>query len=204
MSRSRRPPSVRAVRACDGIPRLPSRGVLANGMFVFLAGTALSAAWASDPAVSISGGADESGHHYQWTVTNRSGVPVVFVEFPHAQGDLFVAPPGWTTERVNLAGKPVSAGAGFWRAEASSAFDGISQGHQARFSMRVSPSGAARGVGTVTLRDADGGVVTVPGIEVPVLPSTSETMTSLLALGVIFVVFVAVATWRGRQRRAVG
>ena len=54
-----------------------------------------SPAAAQENLVVIEGEPDESGHNYQWTVTNQHDSPIVEIEFPHFRADLFTAPEGW-------------------------------------------------------------------------------------------------------------
>lgn len=185
-------------------PQMRTWKILAAVQTCLSFGPSVQAASAEDEGqtVTIVGGADDSGHRYQWTVTNYAAAAIVFVEIPHARGDLFLAPPGWTTEHVNQDGEAIARAIGYWKATAQSDVDGIAYGQSAVFSLRVSPVGADRGVGTVTVRHADNRESAIAGVEVPVRPSTSETFTSLIALGAIFGVFLAVAGWRARRRRA--
>jgi len=168
-----------------------------------LAELSSAVAQAPVPQVSITGGADPSGHQYRWTVTNRASSPVVLVEFPHTQADLFLAPAGWKIRNTNLINVGVKSDSGVCRATVESSADGIDFGESAEFSMRIAPAGALRGVGNVRVRWADGTESWISGVELPIRPPRGETFTSLIALGAIFLGFVAVAAWR-RKRRPVG
>ncbi len=164
--------------------------------------TALGAAGQASPA-SIIGGADATGHHYSWTVTNRHSSPIVFIEFPHYQANLFLAPKGWSAEESTfLVNVGVPDRPGVCVARASSPAEGIAPGRSAEFKMQIAAPGASRGTGEVRLRFADGSDATVPGVELPQPPPTRDTFVSLIGLGLIFGAWLMYQLIRNRRRKA--
>jgi len=138
--------------------------------------------------VTISGGADESGHHYAWTITSTFPSPIVYVEFPEYRSDLFRPPPGWS-ERP--------AQAGFRAAGADGAASAVPPGRTAAFTLRIRPAGAQRGRGSVRIRFADGAETIVTGVEVPTVPS--DRNIGLIGLAVLFAGWVVVRAVRKRH-----
>lgn len=175
----------------------PAAAALNACVFVAFAGQS----HAQSQPVSITGGADPSGHQYRWTVTNEGASPVIFVEFPHVHADLFLGPPGWVTQSTNLVNVGVRHPVGHCRARVENAAGGLARGESAEFSMRIAPMGAARGVGVVQVRLADGTEVIIPGVELPERRGSADTFTSLIALGAIFALFLAFGIWRRMRRR---
>ncbi len=142
---------------------------------------------AQDPApVHIRGGADGSGHNYEWVVENRGDQPVVWIEFPHFRADTFIPPTGWEFECTHLSrvgsGRPRP---GVCRAWVESPAMGIAPGGSARFRMRIARAGALRRYGTVRVRLADGTEVSVGGVELPAAPSVGERYVLLIGLALL-------------------
>ncbi len=154
----------------------------------------------ADALVTITGGADASGHNYTWTVTNHHTSPIVYLEFPHFRADMFHVPAGWAAETTNLVGgrrEPDKPSVCIARAEPPNT--GLWHGCSREFGMRVAPAGAPRGPGTVTVRFADGTENKVAGVELPEPPASSGKYIPLIGAGVIFAGWVIVRTLRGRQ-----
>lgn len=182
------------------------RGVCVLALFL-----AASFAWLGpasalgNPVVSITGGADASGHTYTWQVRNGGVSPVVEVRFPHFRGGLFFPPPGWSNDCTALVHVGAKDEPGVCTARAAAPAEGIAPGQSVAFSMQIAPSGARRGLGEVTVRFADGSETRVDGVESPQQEGLSDKYVSLIALGGVFTIFVitqAVRKHRGRVRLA--
>lgn len=154
--------------------------------------------WMQFAGVSITGGLDDTGQWYLWTVRNERTSPVVSVRFPHYHADLFNAPQGWRTRSTHLVNVGEADAPGECEALAQSPDQGIGSGAGAEFKMRMAAKGAARGKGQVVVTFADGGSAVVEGVEVPVPPSPAETFLPLAGLAAVIVV---VGVWRARRRR---
>lgn len=151
--------------------------------------------------VTITGGPDETGQWYQWTVRNDTPVSIVAVCFPHYHADLFIPPETWNSRCTHLVNVGAVDAPGECEATAPSPAAGIAPKGTARFRMRLSTKGAARGTGQVRVTFADGSSTVIDGIEVPVRPSASETYLPLVGLGAIVAI---VGIWRMiRRPRAV-
>lgn len=140
--------------------------------------------------VTISGGADASGHHYTWTIRNRHSSPIVYVEIPHHRADLFTPPDGWTQSRPER---------GVLAATADSVDVGITSGRPGVFYMRISAGGAGRGTGTIRVRFQDGTEVQVGGVTLPQPPS--DRYAAPIGLSAIFALWLAVRILRRRRSR---
>ncbi len=154
----------------------------------------------ADPQVTITGGVDQTGHNYAWTITHNHRSPIVYVEFPHYRADLFEAPPGWATELTNPGG--ISSDASRCIATAASPGQGIQRRREAVFRVRVAPSGTPRGVGSVIVRFADDSEVTVDGVSVPVRERFGDQYMALIGLGLIFGIFVVAKAIKGRKSKS--
>lgn len=167
-------------------------------LMVLLAGSAT--AYAGEPAVTISGGADPTGHQYTWTVTNKHFSEIVRIAFPHYRADLFFAPKGWRTDEstfiVNV-GVPDRPGVCVARAKSPGA--GLRPDASATFRMQIAAAGAQRRRGTVLVRFADGTEAHVPDVELPQRAQASERYITLIALGSVVVVWLAVRSLRRRK-----
>jgi len=65
--------------------------------------------------------------------------------------------------------------------------------------VQIPPGGAKRGIGEVIARAADGNEIRVGGVELPQQEGLGDKYVSLIALGAVFIVFVAVrAVRKGR------
>ena len=180
----------------------------ARGVLVFAAGAwsifaVAAVAAGNDPRVRIEGGADPTGHNYQWTVTNDHTSPIVSVEFPHHRADLFTAPQGWLTKTRHLVGLPNNEeGPPMCSAEAPAPGQGIARGDSATFKMRIAPAGAYRGTGEVKIRFADGETATVAGVALPRPESAWPRYTRLIGTGFIGVLLLLVLVILDRRRRS--
>ncbi len=149
--------------------------------------------------VSITGGADESGHQYAWSVTNETDRTIVELRFPHYRASLFFAPDGWDTQdstcivNVGVPDRP-----GVCVARAATPAGGLRPGHSATFRMQVGGAVKRRSA-AVSVRFADGSETTVGGVELPHRERVSEQYVSLIGLGVIFTGWVAVRLMRKRR-----
>jgi hypothetical protein len=164
------------------------------------------AATDGDGKVTVEGGPDESGHTYEFTVTNNHDSPIVMVEFPHFRADIFAPPPGWSTEgTTNAMGHGNINAKGVCMATASLEVGGVPPRGKALFSIRVRPKGAWRGSDTVTVTFADGTVAKVPGVPLPQPEPAAAKGTRLIGFAVLGVLFlIAVAARRKKQQSAAG
>ena len=151
--------------------------------------------------VTITGGADASGHRYSWTVTNDHISPIVRVEFPHYHAGLFFAPPGWSTdESTFLVNVGVKDRVGVCIASVTSPMDAIMPGDSAAFGMQIAAAGAQRRPGEVLLSFADGSKAVVSGVELPHRAGVGERYMPLIGLGTIFAIMVIIRLYRARRR----
>jgi len=178
---------------------------------IVLAGSLL--ACAADPSVAraqarveITGGPDEGGHHYTWTVTNHADQPIVSLEFTHYQADLFTTPPGWTAAITH----PTTDGPGeegLCIATAKFPAAHIKPGASAACTLRLGPAATTWGVrhaeGDVRVTFADGSTVTVTA-PAPRKESVLGRQTPFIGLATIIILLVAVRARRRRTRQAPG
>ena len=154
----------------------------------------------ANSSVSITGGADASGHTYTWQVHGGGTSPIVEIRIPHYRAGLFFAPQGWLsdcTAQVKVGAKDEP---GICTARAAAPTDGITPGRSATFSMQIASAGAKRGLGEVTVRFADGSETRVTGVELPQSEGLGDKYVSLIALGGVFVIFVVVQAVRKRRK----
>lgn len=152
--------------------------------------------------VTIEGGPDNSGDNYSWTITNGHTSPIVYVEFPHYHATLFFAPDGWSTESTFLVNVHVKDSAGVCTARVKEGSTGIPPGRSGTFRMRIHQAGTRQGVETVLVRFADGSEIRVPGVQLAVPEAVSDRFGSLIGLGAIFLILLAIhAGRRARARR---
>jgi hypothetical protein len=177
--------------------RLACRGIVVGA---WVLGTTASLVGAEPPKATIAGGADETGHEYRWTLTNRCKSPIVYVEFPHYHADVFSVPPGWTQRTTYLVNVGVEDRPGICAATAPSG-DGIGPGQSGDFSMRITASGANVGKGNVKVRFDDGTETVVADVTLPQPNPTDVKFLPLIGLAVIFVVVVVIREWRRRTSR---
>lgn len=154
---------------------------------------------ATGNGISISGGADGSGHFYAWTLTNSGKHSVTEVEFPHYHATLFFPPSGWLYECTGLVAVGFKDKPGMCIARA----DGLARlapGKSAEFKMQIASMGARRGQGIVRMVLDDGSTIKLSGVEIAMQEPTSEKHIPLIGLGLIF--FTAMAVRALRTRRA--
>lgn len=192
----------RGARGAQGWARAAAR-VLACGALSWH-GSVAPAAQSGGETVVIEGGADASGQQYAWTVTNRGSTPIVWIEFPHYHADAFMAPAKWKKEttHLNIAGSKDLPGV--CRASVDSPDLGIGPNRSAEFQMRVSNAGAARRLGEVKVRFADGREMTIGDVELPSPLSRGEQYQMLIGLAVIFGLILLVNARRKRSPKAPG
>ena len=172
---------------------------VAVGWWLLLAPPGMAA---DPPKVTITGGADASGHNYNWTVANETASPIVHLEFPHYHATLFFAPEGWSTECTFLVNVGVDDRPGICRAHVDSPASGIAPGRSAPFSMQVATRAVQRAGGEVTVRTADGAEIVITGVELPEPETTSDKYVSLVGLAAVLLVAVALQRGRGRGKPA--
>lgn len=157
---------------------------------------------AADPAVTITGGPDESAHNYAWTIQNDHNRPIVYVQFPHFRADLFNPPDGWTGAIIQPTGQ--ASATGKCTAVVNDQSRGIHPGSSAVFAMRIGPYagnyGARPGEGDVLIRFADGTETTVRAM-VPSRESFLGRHLSLFAFCSIVIVALLVRAARKRRTR---
>ena len=90
------------------------------------------------PNVAISGGADDSGHNYSWTIKNEHDSPIIFVEFPQYKAGVGIPPHGWKSKLTNPRG--LGGRTGFFTSQVDTAADGIAPGESATFGLTVTRS----------------------------------------------------------------
>ena len=139
------------------------------------------------PVVTITGGADETGQTYTWTITHDHPSPIVRVEFPHYRGGWSIPPEGWTSEITNRGG--TGGRRGKFIASAGDPSQGIARGDSAEFRLVLVPEGTPRGHGDVLVCFSDGSEVLVHA-QVPVKESTADRSVTLIGLGLIFGIFL--------------
>ena len=172
---------------------------VAAGWWLLLAPPGMAA---DPPKVTITGGADASGHNYNWTVANETASPIVHVEIPHYHATLFFAPGGWSTECTFLVNVGVDDRPGVCRAHVDSPASGIAPGRSAQFSMQIVTRAVQRAAGEVTVRTADGAEMVIAGVELPQPETTSDKYVSLVGLAAVLLVAVALQRGRGRGKPA--
>lgn len=154
----------------------------------------------AEPKVTIAGGADEAGHKYVWTVTNHYRSPIVHIEFPQYRANWHVPPDGWSGD--------VIAGPGIWRpmgkfiAGADDETSSIARGQSAEFKLGIRNPGTPSGQRDVLVRFADALEVRIRA-ECPVKEPMGDHYISLIGLGLIFGIYLAVrAVKRTRRSRS--
>jgi hypothetical protein len=162
-----------------------------------------ASATADDNAlVTITGGAEDSRHHYSWVVTNRHTAPIVRIEFPHYKAYLFFVPDGWSTETTALVHIGVKDAPGVCTAKVDSSAEGIAPGESATFRMQVGDLRAKPLAGSVRVKFADGREASISGVELPTRGSKTEKYVPLIGLGLIFATWVLIANIRRRRSAA--
>lgn len=148
------------------------------------------------PAAEITGGVDESGQWFRWTVRNGTMQPITRIDFPQFGGDAMDVPPGWGYEWPaggSGTGEPVTVTP---RTGAS----GLRPGGTAEFALRVPRGGAQTGRGAALVHFADGTTASIPGVETARAPSFGERYSTMIGFAVVFAIILAVGL---RQRRAI-
>jgi hypothetical protein len=114
---------------------------------------------------------------------------------------LFFAPDGWSQDCTGLVNVGYDGKPGSCISVVDAGADGIPRGGSAEFHMRIAPIHTLHGTGTVSVWLADGRHGIVSGVALPVPESVSDKYLSLIALGVMFSVFVVVQTVRRSRKR---
>lgn len=156
-------------------------------------------ALAKEPVVVITGGVDEAGQVYRWTVTNEHTVPISYLSIPHYGAVSVEMPDGWNgdlTVRGGEGGRP-----GKFIVKAEFPWAQISQSGSAEFSLSLPEPGRAWGFRNAHVRFEDGMEILV-SLEVPLKETAGERSVPLIALGAIFAAYVIVQALRRRSRRA--
>lgn len=166
-------------------------------------GGAGTARGADSPRVAIEGGVrQDNPQFYAWKVTNHHTSPIVFIEFPQYHGDSFTAPPGWNQEWKGRAMAGTKGEPGWVRTSVDDPLRAIPPGGSAEFEMRTTTTGALPRPGAVTVRFADGTVVSVSGVELPTAQSFLERNVMGIGLALIFGIAVLVHLLRRRRKAA--
>lgn len=173
---------------------------------LLLAALPVAAARAQDgpTLATITGGRDQSGQNYQWTIRNLHTSPLVYMEFPHYFADLFVPPDGWDLgECTNLMRAGAREAPGVCRASAT-AEKGIQPRLSAKVQMRLGRGGRDyHGKGTVTLRFADGKEARIANVELPVAPSAMDRFIMPIGFAVVMALII-LGRAISRRRKSVG
>ncbi|MBI4579730.1 MAG: hypothetical protein HY718_08515 [Planctomycetes bacterium] len=162
-------------------------------------------ATAQNPKVDIVGGADESGHNYQWQVTNRYSSRIVRVEFPQFGANMFTTPDTWrqgTQQEMSLVSENWNGKAGVCWAEPAGEYPGLPAGQTAVFKMQIYSRGALRGTGTARVKFADGTMAEIPNVELPQQGVGMGRDAALIGTGIIFAGFIIIHEYRRRRRGA--
>ncbi len=140
---------------------------------------------AQSPRVTITGGLKEDGG-YQWEIANQHTSPIVYVEFPHFQADMFSVPPRWKSKSTYLVNVGVEKRPGVCTAWVESPRDGIGAGGRAQFGMRVRQMEARMTLGEVRVRFADDNEVVISGVELPSRPGLLDRFGLLICFLILF------------------
>jgi len=157
---------------------------------------------ADERDVTVVGGPDATGQNYEWTITNQDRSSIVEVRIPHYRATLFHAPLGWKTDastylvNVGVADRP-----GECIARAPSELEGIVPGKSGLFRLQITPGGARRGVGSVTVRFADGRETAIARVAVPQPELVGDRYVSVIGLALIFGVVIGVQMRRRRHSK---
>lgn len=137
-------------------------------------------------------------------MANAGNSPIVYVEFPHFLADGFSPPAGWTAKSTLLVNINVKKAPGVCTATADEERFGIPPGGSAEFKMRMSVDGqrgqARKGAGVARVRFADGAIMEVAGVSVPVQPPQRENVVLISGFGVILLLFVLAARRKKKRR----
>lgn len=157
-------------------------------------------AHAETTRATITGGVQADGA-YAWTVKNQHTVPIVYVEFPHYHGDLFMTPAAWKQETTYLVNVGVPDRAGVCTASVDNPARGIAPGRTAEFGLRISADGTRHGRGNARVRFADGTEVVISDVPLPVQPPTIEKYTGLVGVALLAALIVVLEARRRRRAR---
>lgn len=150
---------------------------------------------------TITGGQQDDGS-YRWVVTNQSSTPIVSLEFPHYQADMFYAPPGWKSKSTFLVNVGVPDRPGTCRTWVDSPAEGIPRRGNVSLGMRVRQLEAGKGVGVVKVGFADGTMIDINDVEVPTTPGLIERFGVLFVFAIFFGLVVLIAARRRRKAAA--
>ncbi len=167
-----------------------------------LLGFTLPAALAEDAPVTITGGADDNGQNYHWTVTNHSDSPIVRIEIPHYHGDQFSPPDGWKQNCTFLVNVGVPDKPGICVAYVDYPMQGLQPGQSKTIHLRIARAGAQHRPGTVDVHFANGSEFAVRGVELPTQATLMERYVGLVGFAVLFVL-VLIFHARRQKRRAI-
>lgn len=160
---------------------------------------AAGGALAQTPEVETSGGRDQSGQNYEWTLTNRTGKLIVAVEFPHYHADAFQPPRDWGQECTNLFKLNARDEPGVCKALAPPG-GGIAPGGSAKFGMRISLQGTLRGKGVMIVRFADGSSTSIAGVDLPCAPTVINQYMYPVGIALILLLVVLTSRRRGKGK----
>jgi len=159
----------------------------------------LCACLGAGPAVSVEGGSSEDGHSYTWTVYNSTAQAVMYIEFPHYNGDLPTEVPGWKLEMTEQVGAGGGGRVGKLMYTAKAPNRGLTPGRSETFGLRVAPAGAVERAAVMRVRFADGTESQIAGVLCPMPESWLSRNVPLIGLGACFVLFLAIARLRRRR-----
>jgi hypothetical protein len=151
---------------------------------------------AADPVVTVTGGADDTGQNYTWTITHDYAFPIVHVEIPQYKSGWHRPPEGWTAEVTHPRG--IAGRAGKFIADVDDPSQGIARGGSAEFQLGIVAGGTPRGRGDILVRFADGVEATVRA-EVPIKEPARDRNVPLIGLGLIFGIFVLARALRKKR-----
>ena len=157
--------------------------------------------FAEDTGVAITGGGDDNGQNYVWTVANHTDSAITRIDFPHYHGDQFNPPAGWKNECTYLVNVGVPDQPGHCVAYVDYAMQGLQPGRSAQFHLRISRAGANRRPGTVTVTFADGSTLDVDGVELPTQATLMERYVGLMGFAALFLIVLVV---HARRRKKTG
>jgi len=142
--------------------------------------------------VVVTGGADATGHNYEWVVENRGAKPIHEIVVPEANADLVLPGEDWASEWT----KPTIFRGGYYTLRANAPAAALVPGAKRTIRMRISRSGAMRAAGSFTFRFDDGSEETVGAIETPRGHTVLERATVPVTMGLAFIAFLL---WRRRR-----
>jgi len=149
------------------------------------------------PKVTIDGGVDIDGRVYTWVVTHDHSSPIIYLKFPQDRSHGLTAPAGWEGELDRVKGNQRQSG--FVTFKCVDLSKAIEYKQSATFNISLVWSGAARGVGDVIVKFADGSQTTTTAA-IPIKEPASDRNVSLIGLGSFFAVFLCVQAIRKRKR----